>query len=257
MGTEATAGYSSVQLRERDKLLLDKHQTEVAILERKLQKVKAIGDETARQLFDAVNRGRKLARSLGFDDVYDAQFAIDSADHDISFRECYDRLHRQDDELSARKKEVEALEAKLHNAEEKVKELQTELEARSSYSRCSIFICVSHFKADFYIRSMSTESSLREQLKRLNEQYDTLKSVKERAAERYKVDFKKWRAFNDWLFEEDTKHDKYRNEPGITPEEKKQRDMTSIMRKKQKMIEIGPDLARFEGEPGDDNESTL
>lgn len=81
--------------------------------------------------------------------------------------------------------------------------------------------------------------------------------MKERAAERYKVDFKKWRAFNDWLFAEDTKHNKYRNEPGITREEKKQRDMACIMRKKQMMIEIGPDLARFEGEPGDGDESTL
>ena len=139
-----TAGYSSVQLRERDKLLIDKHQMELAIFEKKLQKVKSINDETAKQLFDAVNRGRRLARSLGFDDVYDAQFAIDSIDHDISFRECYDRLHRQDDQLSAQKKEVEALETKLHNAEEKVKELQMELEARASYSRLfNIYFCVS------------------------------------------------------------------------------------------------------------------
>ena len=142
MDTEATAGYSSVQLRKRDKLLLDKHQIEVAILEKKIQKVKAISDETAKQLFDAVNRGRKLARSLGFDDVYDAQFAIDSIDHDISFRECYDRLHRQDDQLSARDMELTTLKTKLHDAEEKVKELQAELEARTSYSRCSIFNCI-------------------------------------------------------------------------------------------------------------------
>jgi hypothetical protein len=232
---------------------------EAAIFEKKLQKVKSLSDETAKQLFNAVNRGRKLAQSLGFDDVYDAQFAIDSIDHDISFRECYDRLLRQDDQLSARKEEVTALETKLHNAEEKVKELQTELEARTSYSRCSIIIIIIlfPFHADFYNnRSLSTELSLREQLRRLNEKYDTLKNVKERAAERYKVDFKKWRAFNDWLFAEDTKHNKYRNEPGITREEKKQRDMASIMRKKQMMIEIGPDLARFEEESGDGDEST-
>jgi predicted RNase H-like nuclease (RuvC/YqgF family) len=158
---------------------------EVALYEKKLQKVKSVSDATAKQLFDAVNRGRKLAQSLGFDDVYDAQFAIDSMDHDISFRECYDRFHKQDDQLSARKEEVTALETKLRDAEEKVKKLQTE-------------------------------------------------------SERYKVDFKKSRAFNDWLFAEDAKHNKYRKEPGITPEEKKQRDMVSVMRKKQMMVEIGP-----------------
>lgn len=123
---------------------------ELAIFEKKLQKVKSVSDETAKQLFDAVNRGRKLAQSLGFDDVYDAQFAIDSIDHDISFRECYDRLLTQDDQLSARKEEVTALETKLHDAEAKVKELQTELEARTSYSRCSIFYLLFSFHADFY-----------------------------------------------------------------------------------------------------------
>lgn len=142
MDTEATTGYSSVQMRKRDKVLLDKHQIELAILEKKLQKVKFLNDETSKRLFDAVHRGRKLAQSLGFDDVYDAQFAIDSADHDISFRECYDRLQNQDDQHSAQTKEITALETKLHNAEEKVKELQTELEARTSYNRCSIFIFV-------------------------------------------------------------------------------------------------------------------
>jgi hypothetical protein len=178
-------------------------------------------------------------------------------DHDISFRECYDRLHKQDDQLSARKEEVTALETKPHDAEEKVKKLQTELEARTSYGRCSMLNSCFPFHADFNNRSISTESSLREQLRRLNEKHDTLKNVKERAAERYGVDFKKWRAFNDWLFAEDTKHNIYRKEPRITPEEKKQRDMVSVMRKKQMMVEIGPDLARFEGEPRDGDGSTL
>ena len=45
----------------------------------------------------------------------------------------------QDNQLSARKEEVTTLETKLHNAEEKLKELQTELEARS---RCAISISV-------------------------------------------------------------------------------------------------------------------
>ena len=33
--------------------------------------------------------------------------------------------------------------------------------------------------------------------------------------------------------------------------------MASIMRKKQMMVEIGPDLTRFEGEPGDGDEGTF
>ena len=95
-----------MQLRERDKFLSDKHQKEIAILEKKLQKAKFIRDETAKHLFDVVTRGCKLAQSLGFDDLYDAQFAIDSADHDISFHECYDRLDKVEDQISVQKKEI-------------------------------------------------------------------------------------------------------------------------------------------------------
>ena len=77
--------------------------------------------------------------------------------------------------------------------------------------------------------------------------------MKERAAERYKVDYKKWRDFSKWLFTEDDNHRKHRNEQGISAMEKKKRDYESIMRKKQKMMEFGPDLAQFAGE--DDEKS--
>jgi len=85
-------------------------------------------------------------------------------------------------------------------------------------------------------------------LKGINERYDALRANKERAAERYKADFKKWREFNKWLFAEDDEHRKRRTEAGILKEERKRRDLASVMRKRQKMIEIGPYLARFEGE---------
>jgi hypothetical protein len=94
-------------------------------------------------------------------------------------------------------------------------------------------------------------------MKQLQERYDSLKVVKERAAERYKTDFKKWRDFSKWLFAENDEHHKRRNEPGISKEEKKRRDVESVMRKRQKMIDIGPDLARFEGEPDDSEGQNL
>lgn len=90
-----------------------------------------------------------------------------------------------------------------------------------------------------------------EEIKVLQERYDTLKAIKERAAERYKADYKKWRDFSKWIFAENDQHRKHRNEQGISKEEKKRRDLASIMRKRQKMVELGPNLARFEGEPED------
>ena len=121
-----------------------------------------------------------------------------SVEQDVSFSECYDRLHSLDDQfkLSVEREKRLALETKLGNAEGRAKELQTKLEARMSDSRYSILSNIYHFTLILHVGLRSTESTLREQLRRLYEQYDALKDVKERAAERYKVDFKEWRAFN-------------------------------------------------------------
>ena len=89
------------------------------------------------------------------------------------------------------------------------------------------------------------KDSYTEEIKRLQQRYDELKDNRDRAAERYKADYKKWRAFNDWMFTENEAHRKHRNEPGISKEEKAHRDMDSLMRKRQKMVEIGPGVAKF------------
>jgi len=80
------------------------------------------------------------------------------------------------------------------------------------------------------------------EIQQLNERYDSLKDTKERSAERYKADYKKWRDFRDWLFAADDEHHKHRNEKGISKEERKKRDVTAVMRKRRKIVEIGPDL---------------
>ena len=43
-------------------------------------------------------------------------------------------------------------------------------------------------------------ASLQEELDSLRDRYDTLLEAKNRAAERYKADYKKWRDFKRWLF---------------------------------------------------------
>ncbi|KAF8154435.1 DNA repair protein endonuclease SAE2/CtIP C-terminus-domain-containing protein [Crassisporium funariophilum] len=229
MSAEAAVSSSSTT-RDGDRLLTEKHQKELDALERKLQRIKYNSEETAKELFDSVNRGRRLAQVLGFNDVYDAQVTIDSADYDITFRECYDRLQTSDAQLTVEKQEVEILKLKLRKLQEQNDQLQARLERQAVEKSVK-----------------STEAGLREELKQLRAQYDALKDVKERAAERYKADFKKWREFNKWLFAEEDEQLEHRNESGITREEKKKRDIASILRRKQKMVEIGPDLARFEG----------
>ncbi|KAG2149266.1 DNA repair protein endonuclease SAE2/CtIP C-terminus-domain-containing protein [Suillus clintonianus] len=87
-------------------------------------------------------------------------------------------------------------------------------------------------------------SSLQLELSHLQHRYDALLATKERAATRYKADYKKWRSFKHWLCEssdcdkglhpllKDTNYDAYRRVSGID--------------KRRKFDEIGPDLCAFD-----------
>ena len=118
--------YSGSSLRERDQIIHEKYQKEIRDLELKIQRIRYTADETSKQLFDSHNRGRRLAESLGFQDTYDAQVAIDASDSKLTYRECLDRLKELEAELSSEKKEVQLLHCKLRNAERDNKRLTLE-----------------------------------------------------------------------------------------------------------------------------------
>ena len=117
-----TAGntYSSIHLRERDKILETKHQKELALIERKVDRLRRSNDDTLKQLFDVRIRGDKLARSLGFHDIHDAQVAIDTADHEapLTFKECFARVDALQAELTRERAQHEKLREYLRLVEE-------------------------------------------------------------------------------------------------------------------------------------------
>lgn len=86
-------------------------------------------------------------------------------------------------------------------------------------------------------RHKSIADRLSKEIAQLEARYDALADAKERAAERYKVDYAKWRKFRDWLFKEE---EEQRNNIGISEEEKKKQSLASITRKRKMMMEIGP-----------------
>ncbi|KAG2366761.1 hypothetical protein BDR07DRAFT_1248695, partial [Suillus spraguei] len=88
-------------------------------------------------------------------------------------------------------------------------------------------------------------SSLQAELLHLQRRYDALLATKERAAERYKTDYKKWRTIKQWLCEssnvkevhpllKESNYDIYRK--------------VSRIDKRRKFEEIGPDLSAFDDE---------
>lgn len=116
--------YSSVHMRERDKILEDKHQKELAIIERKIEKLKWSNNDTLKQLFEMQARANRLARNLGFYDIYEAQVHIDNSDHEMPYKECLESAGKLKEELSAEKKENERLQEQLRLAEEERDQLK-------------------------------------------------------------------------------------------------------------------------------------
>ena len=136
------ATYSSAHLRERDKILQEKHKKEIAVIERKIERLKWSNNDTVKQLFEAQNRCQRLAHSLGFKDIYEAQVTIDTADYDTSFKDSLERIHTLEAELLAERNEGENLKEKLRLSEEEKRQMQLQLEkmiAEKLYVIISVF----------------------------------------------------------------------------------------------------------------------
>ncbi|GLB40862.1 putative DNA repair protein endonuclease SAE2/CtIP C-terminus [Lyophyllum shimeji] len=237
----STNTFSNKFLQERDRVMLEKHQKDLEIRDRKNERLKRANDDTLKQLYDAQHRGNRLARSLGFNDIFEAQITIDTADGETSYKECLERVEALQQQLSAVQEENERFQALIDALERDRERLRAELAtAEKKEEELKAHASKHHSLADKYLQDF-------EQLQR---RYDALADVKERAAQRYKVDYAKWRRFRDWIFTEEAEHEKDKNEGSITEEEKRSRYIASIMRKKKMLMELG-----FQSLDGDENKT--
>lgn len=81
----------------------------------------------------------------------------------------------------------------------------------------------------------------------LKGQYASLEVKFTRAAERYKVDYKKWHDFQQYLKGEDKKHRAMRNQAGVMPDEQARLEAQSIKNKMAYLQNMGPNLQPLEG----------
>jgi hypothetical protein len=58
----------------------------------RLQRFQLSNADLSQQLSEALGRSQRLASSLGFRDIYEAQATIDTADSDIPYRQCFEEL---------------------------------------------------------------------------------------------------------------------------------------------------------------------
>jgi len=243
--TSTTGTFSSVHLRERDKLLAEKHEKAIATLERKVERLKRANDDTLKQLFEAQTRANRVAESLGFHDIYEAQVAVDTADREIPYKQCLERIESLERELSGEVEKNDKLHDNVRTLEqesEKVKMAlasaeRSHIESKWVYQpilfpRYGLQMLECRFDAS---ESRAAADKVSQELSALQVRYDALLDVKERAAERYKVDFGKWRNLGRWLFKDVTDI----NSEGISEEELKRREFVSVLRKKNILAKFG------------------
>ena len=91
------------------------------------------------------------------------------------------------------------------------------------------------------LKHQETSDRLTQEMTQLQSRYDAISEVKERAVERYKVDYQKWRKFKNWLFT--LEEGKGKDGRELSAEEKKRRRNRNVLVKKELLMELGPDYA--------------
>ncbi|KAJ3575007.1 hypothetical protein NP233_g1379 [Leucocoprinus birnbaumii] len=122
-----TTTFSSAQMRERDRLIEEKHKKELEAAERRHEKLKRVLENTDKQNFTFRHQVQRLVECLGFADIDEAQRAFDVADHEVTFHQAFERVQILEDELRKTKSQNEILESRCQ-------ELQRLLEDEQKHS---------------------------------------------------------------------------------------------------------------------------
>jgi hypothetical protein len=71
-----------------------RHNKELTILQNKMERLKWSNTDMTRQLADAAPRMQRFAESLGFDNMYEAQMALDMADTEVPYKDRLDLVQQ-------------------------------------------------------------------------------------------------------------------------------------------------------------------
>jgi uncharacterized protein YhaN len=105
-----------------DKLVIENQQQkeQLATLDRKVQKLKRAIADVDKEKLDLQSRCNRLAGSLGFTDIGEVQRAIDVADHEVTFKEAFERVQALANEVYWLRKEKESFEGRCSELEEQL-----------------------------------------------------------------------------------------------------------------------------------------
>ncbi|KAJ6627005.1 DNA repair protein endonuclease SAE2/CtIP C-terminus-domain-containing protein [Mycena sp. CBHHK59/15] len=207
--------YSSAQLRIRDKAIEEKHQREIYVLERKIQRLREAYDERSNALFLSENQGDKLARSFGFGFLGEAQAYIDVTNERTSYVDFVERIDALKRELLILKQDNQIL-------RDEVLELMEERDL---------------LKAT--VSKNQSAPALAKELVELQMCHDAAVHKARRAQEEFKIHYDKWRKYGQALKEKQA--ELKRQSKGISAGEHKRRLNTLSLQMWRKLKDMGLD----------------
>ncbi|OSD00532.1 hypothetical protein PYCCODRAFT_1453306 [Trametes coccinea BRFM310] len=187
---------------------------QVQFLESKINKLRWLNNDLNKQVFEAVQRGHRLAAKLGFQNLEDAELALATQPRDGGQSQLEEQLSQQPpDELAAH---VQDLQSELINhihiskstlsaLEDALQEINTLREENAAVQREMEKSAEKHAANDAQsICEKSTEADyLRAELATLKEKYADLQKAKEESEKKHAVDYKRWKEFKIWLTTEE------------------------------------------------------
>ena len=129
-------------MRERDKIIEGKYQKELYALQRKVDNIRWTHDDNLKQLYDMQARTLRLANSLGFKDAAEAQVYIDTADHEIPYKDCFEEVVTLKAQLETSHSEDDCLRERLKLVEKENVELRAMLQKKERWSYLHPFYCM-------------------------------------------------------------------------------------------------------------------
>ncbi|KAI0634359.1 DNA repair protein endonuclease SAE2/CtIP C-terminus-domain-containing protein [Trametes polyzona] len=195
---------------------------QVQFLESKLNKLRWINDDLNKQVFDAIQRGHRLAGKLGYQNLDEAEAALATQAPEEGQSQLQQLSQYPTDELASHVQDLQSelishvqlsktTLAALGDALKEMSELREEnLALRREIERLNTE------KTDAGPSNSSSDPSeveyLRKELAVLQQQYADLREAKERSDEKHAEDFGRWRRFRDWLIAQEEKRDRHREE---------------------------------------------
>lgn len=121
--------FSSKKLRERDKIIQQKHEEEIRGYKITLEKQKFNNSELRKSLFNYKNQTDRLVKCLGFPDLMDAQVFIDEVDEQgraVTYKDCQVQSAELTQKLEEEQRKVRELEERNASLERRDREREEE-----------------------------------------------------------------------------------------------------------------------------------